>query len=241
MHKKLSVNGSLYENDILAAYSLGRIHHNIYRLEESLIFLIVFPTPLSNVYTLYMPFTLPIKTYSDSWLKYSYPAKTRLIVFKNSTYIILILGWTYENQFTMFESDYLHNKVTGTMSSVPASNNNHMRIYALYGIWTVYNQFAILNKWETTYMCDNVNYSTPNNLDSLSLINNIDSERLVQQAHYERSSNSSILNELFEEQQILIANRSLRVKSLLKQIDLLITATNEGTSLFKNISKLFFN
>ena len=31
LRKKLSVNGSLYKNDILAAYSLGRIHHNIYR------------------------------------------------------------------------------------------------------------------------------------------------------------------------------------------------------------------
>ena len=85
MRKKLSVNGSLYENDILAPYSLGRIHHNIYCLEESLIFLIVFPTPLSNVYSLYMPFTLPINTDSDSWLKYSYPDQTRLIVFTSST------------------------------------------------------------------------------------------------------------------------------------------------------------
>ena len=40
--KKLLVNGSLYENDILAAYFLGRIHQNIYRLEESLIFLMFF-------------------------------------------------------------------------------------------------------------------------------------------------------------------------------------------------------
>ena len=124
--------------------------------------------------------------------------------------------------------------MTGTMASVPAQNNNHMRIYTLYRMWTVCNQFAILHKWETTYMCDNVN-QTPNNLDSLSLINNIDSERLVQQPHYERSSNSSILNDPLEEQQILIANRSLRVKSLLKQIDQLITATKEGTSLFGNI------
>ena len=135
----------------------------------------------------------------------------------------------------IFESDYLTNNVTGTMSSVPAPNNNHMRIYTLYGMWTVCNPFAILHKWETTYMCDNVNDCTPNNLDILSLISDIDSERLDQQAHYDRSSTSSILNELLEEQQILIANRSLRVKSLLKQIDSLITAAKEGTSLFGDI------
>ena len=86
-------------------------------------------------------------------------------------------------------------------------------------MWSVCNQFDILHNWETTYMCDNINYTTPNNLDSLSLINNIDSERLIQQAHYKRSSNSSNLNKLLEEQQILLSNPSLRVKSLLKQID----------------------
>ena len=37
LRKKLSLNGSLYENDILAAYSHGRIYHNIYHLEERLI------------------------------------------------------------------------------------------------------------------------------------------------------------------------------------------------------------
>ena len=49
--KKLLVNGSLYENYILAAYFLGKIHHNIYPLEESLICLIVYPKPLSDVDT----------------------------------------------------------------------------------------------------------------------------------------------------------------------------------------------
>ena len=150
-------------------------------------------------------------------------------------------GWTNENQLVIFESNYLKNNVTGTISSVFSPNNNHIRIYTLYGMWTVCNQFAILHKWKTTYMCDNVNYSTSNNLDSLSLINNIDSERLVQQAHYERLSNSYILNELLEKQQIFIANRTLRVKLLLKQIDLLITATKEGTSLFRDISNMLLN
>ena len=90
-------------------------------------------------------------------------------------------------------------------------------------------------------MCDNGNNTTPTNLASLSLINNIDSERLIQQAHYERSSNSSNLNKFLEEQQLLLSNRSFRVKSLLKQIDSLITATKEGTSLLGDISNLLLN
>ena len=106
------------------------------------------------------------------------------------------------------------------MSSVPASNNNHISIYTLYSMWTVCNQFAVLHKWETTYMCDNVNYLTPKNFNSLSLINNIDDKRLIQQAHYELLSNSSNINELLDKQKILIANRILRVKLLMKKIDL---------------------
>ena len=84
------------------------------------------------------------------------------------------------------------------MLSVSAPNNNHMRVYTLYGMWTVCNQIVILHKWETSYMCHNINFTTSNNLDSLSLINNIESERLLQQAHYARLSNSSNLREILE-------------------------------------------
>ena len=52
LRKSLMINGSVYEHDILTAYSLGRIHHKIYRLNESLIFLIIFPTPLRIIYRL---------------------------------------------------------------------------------------------------------------------------------------------------------------------------------------------
>ena len=59
LRKSLKINNTLFENDILTAYSLGRIHHNIYRLNESLIFLVVFPTPLAKIFRLYKPFVLP--------------------------------------------------------------------------------------------------------------------------------------------------------------------------------------
>ena len=92
-----------------------------------------------------MLFTLPIKTDSDSWLKLSYPDRSQLIVFKNSTNIISISGWTNENKLVIFQTDYLNNNVRGTMSSVIAPNINHMRVYTLYGMLTVCNQFAILH------------------------------------------------------------------------------------------------
>ena len=241
LRNKLSVPGSLYETDILAAYSLGRIHHNIYRLDESLIFLIVFPTPFSNVYTLYMPITLPIKSDVNSWSKLSYPDQTRMIVFKNITYIISISGWTNQDQLVIFESDYLKNNISGLTLSTLAPKNNHICKTTLYGMWTVCNQAAYLYKWETSYVCENISYTTPTNLDSVSLIKNVENEQLAQQNHYERSSNSSNVNGLLAEQEILIANRSIRVKALMEQINSLIAATKEGTGLFGDISSVLLN
>ena len=55
----LNINGTLFQTDILSAYSLGRIHHTIYRLNESLVFFVIFPTPLPKLYTLYKLFALP--------------------------------------------------------------------------------------------------------------------------------------------------------------------------------------
>ena len=55
LRKYLKMNGTLFEHDILTAYSVGRIHHTIYRLQESLVFLVVFPTPLPKLYRLFKP------------------------------------------------------------------------------------------------------------------------------------------------------------------------------------------
>ena len=44
LRKSLIINGSLYEHDILTAYSFGTIHHKTYRLNKSLIFMVIFPT-----------------------------------------------------------------------------------------------------------------------------------------------------------------------------------------------------
>ena len=241
LRRKLSIPGSLYENDILSAYSLGRIHHNIYRLDESLIFLIVFLTPYSNVYTLYMPITLPIKADLNNWSKLSYPDQTRMIMFKNITYIISISGWTNQDQLVIFESDYLKNNISSLTMSIPAPINNHFCQTTLYGMWTVCNQAVTLHKWETAYVCENINYTTPTNLESLSLIKNFDNERIIQQKHYKRSANSSNLNKLLDEQEELISNRSLKVKAMLDQINSLIAATKEGTGLFGDISNLLLN
>ena len=39
----LNINNTIFESDILSGYTLGRINHNIYRLNESLVFLVIFP------------------------------------------------------------------------------------------------------------------------------------------------------------------------------------------------------
>ena len=58
LRNSLNTNKTLFQNDICAAYSLGRIHHIIYRLNESLVFLVILPTPLPKLYTIYKLFVL---------------------------------------------------------------------------------------------------------------------------------------------------------------------------------------
>ena len=59
LRKSQMINNCSYEHDILTAYSLGRIHHKIYCLNKSLIFLVIFPKHLPIIYRLYKPFVLP--------------------------------------------------------------------------------------------------------------------------------------------------------------------------------------
>ena len=73
LRKGLKINSTLFENDILTAYSLGRIHHNIYRLNESLVFLLMFLTPLAKIFRLYKPFILPKKIAEKQWRMKSFP------------------------------------------------------------------------------------------------------------------------------------------------------------------------
>ena len=58
LKKCLNINNTLFDNDILTAYSLSKIHHNIYRLNERLIVFVVFPTAIAKIFRLYKPFIL---------------------------------------------------------------------------------------------------------------------------------------------------------------------------------------
>ena len=75
------INGSLYKHDILTAYSLGRIHHKIYRLIESFIFLVIFHTPLPIIYRLYKPYVLPKLGERGDWIKSLFPIDVSLLVY----------------------------------------------------------------------------------------------------------------------------------------------------------------
>ena len=81
IRNSLIINGFLYEHDILTAYSLGRIHHKIYRLNESLIFLVIFLTPVPIIYRLYKPFVLPRLGERYDWKKTMLPIDARLLVY----------------------------------------------------------------------------------------------------------------------------------------------------------------
>jgi len=155
-------------------------------LNESLIFLVIFPTPFADVYTLYKLFTLPIKSVGDVWSILNFQDLTRLIKFKNVTTVMSISGWTNENQLVIFESDYLKQNTTTLSTSCTAPANNHMRLNTLYGVWTVCDASATLHKWSTTYVCENFNYSVPASLPNLDLVESFDVKRLASQKNYKQ-------------------------------------------------------
>ena len=81
LRKSLNTNGTLFQNDILAVYSFGRIHHTIYRLNESLVFLVILRSPLPKLYTLYKPFILPRMEHDGVWKQNFLPDDCRLVLF----------------------------------------------------------------------------------------------------------------------------------------------------------------
>ena len=94
LRKSLNTNRILFQNDILPAYSLGRIHHTIYRLNESLVFVIILPTPLPKLYSLYKPFVLPKIKQNGVLKNIVLPNEFRLVWFENKSRLISIAGWT---------------------------------------------------------------------------------------------------------------------------------------------------
>ena len=104
------INNSLYEHDILNAYSFGRIHHKIYRLNESLIFLVIFPTPLPIIYRLYKSFVLPRLGGKGDWKTTMFPIDARLLVYQNKYYIIQTSGWTKESEIFILETHLINKR-----------------------------------------------------------------------------------------------------------------------------------
>lgn len=77
------MNNNLFENDILIAYSLARIYNNIYRFNEHLVFLLVFPTFLAKILRLFKHFMLA-KTIAENQCRMkSFPDNVRLMNFDN--------------------------------------------------------------------------------------------------------------------------------------------------------------
>ena len=71
LRKSLNIKNNLFENNILTSYSLIRIHHNIYCLNKSLMFLVVFLSSLAKICRLYKPFVIPRTIAEKQWkIKY---------------------------------------------------------------------------------------------------------------------------------------------------------------------------
>ena len=138
LRKSTMINNSLYEHDILTAYSLGKIHYKMYRLNESLIFLVIFPTPLPIIYRFYKPFVLPRLGERGDWKTTMFFIDARLLVYQNKNYIIRTSCWTKESGIFIPETDLINKRsFSGNIMDVVSSVNGHHSETTLYGVWIV--------------------------------------------------------------------------------------------------------
>ena len=229
LRSKLDIRDTIYEHDMLAAYSLGRIHNNIYRINENLLFLIIFPTPYPIVFDLYKPFSLPFKNF-ENWKMLSFSEDTRLINFKNRAYITSISGWSKEGHLVVIESENFKNNLSGAELSVPAPVNNYFAMRTFFGIWSVCENFVKLWSWGSVYDCHGVNYTADELSVQLDIATMFDNSNLNFQYNFEKFyQNYSKFNMLLENQNSEISNRSLLVQSYINQLNNLIKATKEGS------------
>ena len=161
LRKSLKIKNTLFEHDILTAYSLGRIHHNIYLFNESLVCLVVFSTHLAKIFRLYKPFVSPKQIAEKQWRMKSFPNDIRLINYDNQWHTTPIRGWTKEDGLVILETEHLQklNKIGNTID-INEPLNEHQLINTLYGPWTVCGFNVLLYNWNTNYKCLNENYST---------------------------------------------------------------------------------
>ena len=124
--QSLNINNTLFANDILTAYSLGSIHHNIYRLNESLIFLVVFPTSIAKIFRLYKPFILPKKIADKQWRMKSYPDDVRLINYNNQWHTTPIGGLTKDDGLVILKTEHLQKpNISGNTVDINKPFNEH--------------------------------------------------------------------------------------------------------------------
>ena len=242
LRKSLNVNGTLFEKDILSAYSLGRIHHNIYRLNESLVFLVIFPTPIPKMYRLYKPVVLPAKEDDGEWIYNSFVDGARLIKFENRSTVISTAGWSKEGGLVILETDLLNkSNITASNVIVPEPENGHVAVETLYGTWVRCGPNATLIKWATRYECLGREYTTVNGLPHVSLIREIDPGSLWSQSEYRRSQRHVKMQNLIEEQEESIQNRSRLVDEYMAKVKSFVALTKESTNLFSTVMDNILN
>lgn len=238
LRKYLNINNSLYEHDILTAYSLGRIHHNIYLLHGNIVFLVIFPTPQPGLFRLYKPFILPkhVNGNIENWKQLSYNDDSRLIIYNQSSYLISTSSWTKENGLIIFETDYLKKpNISGTEFKIPVPLNFHFSVKTFYGEWTVCKSEYILINWGSKYVCNNISYSVPDGIPQLDVYLYDAPMNLYKQYEMLNKSHSNSLMNLILKQEKEIENRSVVVQNLLSRIQSLVDATKQSSSMFSDL------
>ena len=236
LRKSLNLNGTLYEKDILTAYSLGRIHNNIYRLNESLVFLVVFLHQCLKCidFTNQSHYRNVRRTTTGKFSHIKDDA--RLLQYNNKSRIISIAGWTKEDYLVILEADSLKEQnETGYINSVPTPSGNHVSVDTLYGAWTVCNNEAKFRKWASIYNCSGVMYATPLGVPRLFFSHESAELELNKQSNYNRIPVNDPLRRLIDDQATDIENRSKMIEEYLYKLKNFVQMTKEGSSLLSTV------
>ena len=117
-----------------------------------------------------------------------FPNDVRLIHYDNQWHTTPIGGWTKEDGLVILETEHLQKPIiSGNTIDLNEPFNEHQSINTLYGAWTVCGFNFSLYKWNTDYNCFKENYSTKDSIPEISVINEMESLKLLSHGDYTKS------------------------------------------------------
>ena len=170
------------------------------------------------------------------WKQNDLPDDYRLILFENKSRLISIAGWTKENDLVIWETESLNKtNVLKPESIIFATENAHIPINIVYGVWTVCKSMFELYCWNSKYSYFGNKNMIADKPSKILLSFDIEHFLLSPMTEYKRNSGGDKIRRFFDLQEQAIANISKLVDAYMAQLESLVEATKEGSNLFNGL------